>query len=134
MKKILMVILAVVLCFSLVACGGDDKAKDGGSDADKEVTEEKEDDGIDPNATVTKEKYDELQNGKWYDLTPEDMEKFLGVKYVVDDESTEVWGEGYLVVNFPGPDEDSYVHVLFKEDKDGTLYPSSLSAIGQLIE
>ena len=60
------------------------------------------------------------------------MEEFLGVKYVVNEESTEDWGEGYLVVDFPGPDEESSLRVLFKADDAGKFTPSSLSANGQL--
>lgn len=45
-KKLLMIVMAMVLCFALAACGG-------GGDKEK-------DDGIDPNATVTKEQYDKL--------------------------------------------------------------------------
>ena len=62
------------------------------------------------------------------------MEEFLGVKYVVNEESTEDWGEGYLVVDFPGPDEESSLRVLFKADDTGKFTPSSLSANGQLTD
>ncbi len=119
-KKLLMFVMAMVLCFALAACGG-------GGDKEK-------DDGIDPNATVTKEQYDKLSNddAKW-DMTPEDMEKYFGVKYVEDEESTKDWGDGYLVVDFPGPDENSYIHVLFKDDGDGRYTPSSISPTGQLL-
>ncbi len=76
-KKLLMIVMAMVLCFALAACGG-------GGDKEK-------DDGIDPNATVTKEQYDELSDSKWYEMSPEEMEQFLGVKYVEDEESTKDW-------------------------------------------
>ena len=120
-KKLLMIVMAMVLCFALAACGG------GG---DKEKV-----DGIDPNATVTKEQYDKLSDSKWYEMSPEEMEQFLGVKYVEDEESTKDWGDGYLVVDFPGPDDDSRVHVLFKDKEgDGNMTATSLSPTGQLID
>ena len=87
-KKIMTVVMSLMMCFSVAACGGGE--------------DKKKDDGIDPNATVTKEQYDKLRETKWYELTPEEMEQFLGVKYVEDEDSTESWGEGYLVVDFPG--------------------------------
>ena len=67
-------------------------------------------------------------------MTPEEMEKYLGVKYVEDEESTKDWGDGYLVVDFPGPDENSYIHVLFKDaDGSGKYTPASISPTGQLL-
>ena len=78
-KKLLMIVMAMVLCFALAACGG-------GGDKEK-------DDGIDPNATVTKEQYDKLGDSKWYEMSPEEMEQFLGVKYVEDEESAKDWGD-----------------------------------------
>ena len=108
-KKLLMIVMAMVLCFALAACGG-------GGDKEK-------DDGIDPNATVTKEQYDELSDSKWYEMSPEEMEQ-----------STKDWGDGYLVVDFPGPDDDSRVHVLFKDKEgDGNMTATSMSPTGQLI-
>ena len=96
-KKLLMIVMAMVLCFALAACGG-------GGDKEK-------DDGIDPNATVTKEQYDKLSDSKWYEMSPEEM-----------------------VVDFPGPDDDSRVHVLFKDKEgDGNMTATSLSPTGQLI-
>ena len=118
-KKVLMVVIAIALCFTLVACGGNG--------------DNKKNDGIDPNATVTKEQYVKLCEGNWSDLTPEEMEQFLGVRYVEDEEATKDWGDGYLVVNFPGPDENSYLHVLFKERDNGKMTPSSMSATGELM-
>ena len=120
-KKLLMFVMTMVLCFALAACGG-------GGDKEK-------DDGIDPNATVTKEQYDKLSNddAKW-DMTPEDMEKYFGVKYVEDEESTKDWGDGYLVVDFPGPDEKSYIHILFKDDGSGKYTPSSINPNGQFLD
>lgn len=118
-KKVMTVLMSLVMCFSVAACGG-------GEDKEK-------DDGIDPKATVTKEQYDKLRETKWYELTPEEMEQFLGVKYVEDEESTESWGEGYLVVDFPGPDENSRLHVLFKADENGKYTPSSMSPTGKLM-
>ena len=119
-KKILTVVMSLMMCFSVAACGGGE--------------DKKKDDGIDPNATVTKEQYDKLRETKWYELTPEEMEQFLGVKYVEDEDSTESWGEGYLVVDFPGPDENSRLHVLFKADENGKYTPSSMSPTGKLME
>ncbi|MDO4393072.1 MAG: hypothetical protein Q4C80_01490 [Bacillota bacterium] len=118
-KKLLMIIMAIVLCFTMAACGG------GGGDANSD---------IDPNATVTKEQYEKLSADKWHELTPEEMERYLEVRYVEDEESTKSWGKGYLVVDFPGPDEDSYIHVLFKEGDDGKMTPSSMSATGKFLD
>lgn len=130
-KKIFLIVMIMILCFSLIACGSEKDDTQAG-EPDVSVSEET-DNGIDPNATVTKEKYSELRNSKWSELTPEEMEQFLGVKYVEDVESTEDWGEGYLVVDFPGPDENSFVHVLFKSDETGKMTGTSMSATGQLM-
>lgn len=125
MKKLFMMVAALVLCFGLAGCGGS-----GSGDGDKA-----KDDGIDPNATVTLEQYQKLCDEEWNKMTPEDMEKYLGVKYVEDEDSTKDWGEDYLVVDFPGPDDDSYLHVLFKDkDGDGNKTATSLSTTGQLME
>lgn len=119
-KNLLMIIMAMVMCFSFAACGG------GGND--------EKDDGIDPNATMTKEQYQQLSEDNWSEMTPEEMEQYLGVKYVENKESTEDWGEGYLVVDFPGPDEDSFLRVLFKDKEgNGKMTPSSMSSSGQLM-
>ena len=126
-RKFLLFIIAMLLCLSLAACGDGDKKNEDESNVKSEVTEKEEE-----NAVLTKEKYDELRNTEWRDFTPEEMEEFLGVKYVVNEESTEDWGEGYLVVDFPGPDEESSLRVLFKADDTGKFTPSSLSANGQL--
>ena len=74
-KNLLMIIMAMVMCFSFAACGG------GGND--------EKDDGIDPNATMTKEQYQQLREDNWSEMTPEEMEQYLGVKYVENKESTE---------------------------------------------
>lgn len=129
-RKFLLFIIAMLLCLSLAACGDGDKKNENESNVKTEVTEKKEEE----NAVLTKEKYDELRNTEWRDFTPEEMEEFLGVKYVVNEESTEDWGEGYLVVDFPGPDEESSLRVLFKADDTGKFTPSSLSANGQLTD
>lgn len=119
-KKVLMFVMAIALCFTLVACGGNG--------------DNRKNDDIDPNATVTKEQYIKLKESNWSDLTPEEMERFLGVRYVENEESTKDWGEGYLVVDFPGPDEKSYLRVLFKDKEgDGKMTPSSISATGELM-
>ena len=130
-KKVLIAIMVMLLCFTYAACGGNE-AKDGSSDSSAAVTEE-QNDGIDPNATLTKEKYEQLRKDKWNEMTPKEMEKYLGVKYVEDKEATEERGEGYLEVDFPGPDETSYLHVLFKDKGDGKMTPASMSASGQLM-
>lgn len=129
-RKFLLFIIAMLLCLSLAACGDGDKKNEDESNVKTEVTEKKEEE----NAVLTKEKCDELRNTEWQDFTPEEMEEFLGVKYVVNEESTEDWGEGYLVVDFPGPDEESSLRVLFKADDAGKFTPSSLSANGQLTD
>ena len=46
-KKIMTVVMSLMMCFSMAACGGGE--------------DKKKDDGIDPNATVTKEQYDKLR-------------------------------------------------------------------------
>ena len=118
-KNLLMIIMAMVMCFSFAACGG------GGND--------EKDDGIDPNATITKEQYQQLREDNWSEMTPKEMEQYLGVKYV-ENKETEDWGEGYLVVDFPGPDEDSFLRVLFKDKEgNGKMTPSSMSPSGQLM-
>ena len=128
-RKFLLFIIAMLLCLSLAACGDGDKKNQDESNANSAVTEKEEE-----NAVLTTEKYDELRNTEWQDFTPEEMEEFLGVKYVVNEESTEDWGEGYLVVDFPGPDEESSLRVLFKADDTGKFTSSSLSANGQLTD
>ena len=65
-------------------------------------------DKINPNNYVTVEKYEELRAADW--------------------------GEGYTVVDFPGPDTDSYLHVLFGTDDDGKESASSMSPTGKLAE
>ena len=61
------------------------------------------------------------------------MEEFPGVEGVVDKEQTADWGEGYTIVDFPEPDEESYLHVLFKEYDTG-WGASSMSPVGALAE
>lgn len=118
MKKILVIMMAMVLCFAMAACGGSD-----GGDTKKSEQ-----------AYVTPEKYQDLSDADWADMTPEEMTEFLGVDYVTDEESTKDWGEDeYLVVDYPGPDKDSYVHALFKKADDGTFKASSISPNGQLM-
>lgn len=118
MKKILVVLMAMALCFAMAACGSD------GGDVEKS----------DEPAYVTAEKYQELRDAGWADMTPEEMTDFLGVDYVLDEESTKEWGEDeYLVVDYPGPDDESYVHVLFKKNGDGNFNASSISPNGQLM-
>ncbi len=86
------------------------------------------------NLLVSKEQYQQLSEDNWSEMTPEEMEQYLGVKYVENKESTEDWGEGYLVVDFPGPDEDSCLRVLFKDKEgNGKMTPSSMSPSGQLM-
>lgn len=111
MKKLLLVLLMGVMICSFTACGGGN-------------------DGIDPDATVTVEQYDALMadDARW-EMSCEELEQYLKVKSIVDEDSTKSWGEGYLVVDFPGPDEKSKIHVLFKE-KDGKQTVSSYSPTG----
>lgn len=37
------------------------------------------------------------------------------------------------MVDFPGPDENSRLHVLFKADENGKYTPSSMSPTGKLM-
>lgn len=115
-KKLLMVGVTAAVAMTLTACGGSSEA--GGESV------------ADP--VITPEIYAELEAAAWGDMTFEEMEEFLGVKGVVDEEGTESWGEGYLVADFPGPDDESRVHVLYKEDADGEMTACSLSPTGQL--
>lgn len=107
LKRAIMIVAVLVLMLGLASCGGD--------------------------KYVTVDKYNELSAADWSHMSQEDMEKFLGVKGVVDEEDTANWGEGYAVVDFPGPDEDSYLHVLFKEYDTG-WGASSMSPVGALAE
>ena len=70
MKKILVIMMAMVLCFAMASCGGSD-----GRDTEKSEK-----------AYVTPEKYQELSDADWADMTPEEMTEFLGVYYVTDEE------------------------------------------------
>lgn len=117
LRKIAIVTVIFFIAVSLAACGG------GGSG-------EGESSGIDPEATLSVERYEELLAEEWYSMSYEEIQEFMGVAGVVDEEGTADWGEGYLVVDFPGPNEDSYVHGLFKEDEEGILKVSSLSGTG----
>lgn len=109
-KKLLMIGMVVVMAMAFTACGG----------------------GAESNPVVTPELYAELSDASWGDMTFEEMEEFLGVEGVVDEDSTESWGEGYLVVDFPGPDDSSVLHVLYQDDGTGEMKACSLSVTGQL--
>ena len=61
------------------------------------------------------------------------MEEFPGVEGVVDKEQTADWSEGYTIVDFPEPDEESYLHVLFKKNDD-SRDTASISPMGVLAE
>lgn len=111
-KRVVMVIFVLVLAFSFAGCG----------------------DKINPNNYVTVEKYEELRAADWGGMSFKEMEKFLDVQGIVDEEGTADWGEGYTVVDFPGPDTDSYLHVLFGTDDDGKESASSMSPTGKLAE
>lgn len=115
-KKLLMVGVTAAVAMTLTACGGSGEA--GGESA------------ADP--VVTPEMYAELEAAAWDDMTFEEMEEFLGVEGVVDEGGTASWGEGYLVADFPGPDDESSVHVLYKENAEGEMNACSLSPTGQL--
>ena len=121
MKKKFFVILTVIaMCFAFTACGDSGTSKE-----DKPE--------IDPDAKVTLEKYEELREAKWSDMSMEEMEQFLGVKAVVDEDRTKEWGDGYIVADFPGPDSGSGLHVLYKK-VDGKWGTASMSPTGALIE
>ena len=111
MKKIMtvltMALVVVMMSFCLVGCGGKDEV-------------------------VTASKYQELRQTAWTTMSPTEMEEFLGVKYVENADATEMWGEGYLVADFPGEDEDSKLHVLFAENDDGTWRTCSMQPIGKV--
>lgn len=110
-KKLLIVSMIVVMAMAFTACGG----------------------GAASDPVVTPEKYAELQDASWGEMTLEEMEEFLGVDGVVDEEDTESWGDGYLVVNFPGPDDESKLCVLYKDNGTGEMTAASLSVTGQLL-
>lgn len=112
-KKIIVLLTIVAMCFGFVACGA-------------------KDDGIDPNATLTVEQYQKYttEENRW-DMSLEEMEQYFQVKAKVDEEGTKSWGDGYIVADFPGPDEDSYVHFLFKKYDDGKWGVSSVSPVGE---
>lgn len=115
-KKLLVVGMVAVVAMTFTACGGNSEG--GGEIAD--------------DAVVTPDMYAELEAAEWGEMTFEEMEEFLGVKGVIDEEGTASWGEGYLVADFPGPDEESSVHVLYKDDGSGEITACSLSPTGQL--
>lgn len=119
MKKFFVVCMMTLLVLAMTACGNN-----GGAEKAPEPDNTAK--------TVTAEQYNALGEANWGDMDQAEMEEFLGVKGVVDEERTEDWGEGYLVVDFPGPDEASYVHVLFSQDDDGQWSASSISAVGEL--
>lgn len=72
MKKILLMLLAMVLCFSMTACGGSGDSE--GGDSGAAVAEEK-DDAME-NATLSKEKYEELCDSDWGAMSPEKWSSF----------------------------------------------------------
>lgn len=119
-KKFFVILTVIVMCFAFTACGDSGTSKE-------DKTE------IDPDAKVTLEKYEELREAKWSDMSMEEMEQFLGVKAVVDEERTKEWGDGYIVADFPGPDSGSSLHVLYKK-VDGKWGTASMSPTGALIE
>ncbi len=114
LKRSLAIIAALMLMLSFAGCGAEE--------------------GIDPNNYVTAEKYAELTAADWGSMSYEEMQEFLDVQGVVDEEGSESWGEGYIVADFPGPDEDSRLHVLFSPNEDGTESASSISPTGVLAE
>ena len=117
-KTLLAVLAVMVMTLAFTACGSSDPAAD-----------------IDPDAYVTPEQFNELQSGgEWSDMSFEEMQEYLQVAGVVDEEATESWGDGYLVVDFPGPDDDSGLHVLFRQGDDGEWGCSSMSTTGALSE
>lgn len=120
LKKIGLVLSVFVLTLALAACGG----KTDGEGMENEEPEEP--------ATVTYEQYTELREMEWYSMSKEEVEEFLGVEGVLDEEATAMWDEGYEVVNYPGPDEESRLHVLYKPDGEGGLVLSSMQGLGQL--
>lgn len=111
LKKITVLLAALIMVFGITACGGSGEVD-----------------------YVTPEKYAELHDADWMNMGQEEMEEFLGVAGVIDEESTETWGEGYAVVNFPGVDESSYLHVLFSQNADGSWICSSMQPKGELAE
>ena len=110
-KKVIVVLAALIMVFGFAACGG------GGGDN-----------------YVTPEKYLELRDADWPNMEQAEMEDFLGVKGVIDEESTDNWGEGYEVIDFPGVDDDSYLHVLFQQNDDGSWRCASIQPLGELAE
>lgn len=115
MKKLLIVLMAMIMAFAMASCGGGGGEESG-------------------NDYVTPEMYAELSESDWMSMGQEEMEEFLGVAGTVDEESTETWGEGYVVVDFPGVDSDSYLHVLFSQNDDGSWKCSSMQPLGELAD
>lgn len=109
MKKITLVLLVLIMAFSFAGCGGDP-------------------------GYVTPDLYQQLCEEDWANMGQDEMEEFLGVEGVLDEDSTESWGEGYAVVNFPGEDDASYLHVLFSQNDDGSWRCSSMQPLGNLAE
>lgn len=118
-RALLAIMLISMLCVGMTACGSDSKG---------------DSDNIDPDAKITYKKYEKLKKNDWNEMSPKEMEKFLGVKYIVDKKSTKEWGDGYKVVDFPGDDEDTRLHVLFKKNDEGKWHTASLSPTGKLLD
>lgn len=118
-NKLLIVMMIIVISMAFTACG--DAQEDSAAN-------------LDPDAVVTLDKYYELKEADWGNMSFEEMQGFLGVRGVVDEERTAEWGDGYLVVDFPGPDENSSLHVLYSQDDDGEWGSSSMSTTGVLAE
>lgn len=78
---------------------------------------------------VTYEDYDTLVNTEgWSEMTIEEVNKVVGMDGTLDEESTENWGEGYEVYDWPSEDGGVGLTVLMKDKEgDGKLTPASAS-------
>lgn len=110
-KKILALLMAGMLCLSMTACS------------------------LNRDEYVSLDKYLELTaNEKMWEMTPDQMADFLNVDYIVDERSTNDWGDGYLVVDFPGEDSITGIHVIFSNlNETGKMAPLSLNPTGNFI-
>lgn len=101
-KRLSLVLLAVLLAMGIAACGG------------KEY--------------VTYADYKTLSDAEWGKMTVEEINELLEVDGVLNEESTESWGEGYEVYDWHGDNNSGKITVLFNDDDgDGKMTPSSIS-------
>jgi len=120
LKKIGLILSVLVMAFAMTACG----QKTDGDGMENEEPEEP--------VAITLEQFQELREMEWPSMTKEEVEEHFGVEGVLNEEATAMWDEGYEVVDYLGPDEDSYVRILYKPDSEGNLKVSSMQGLGAL--